>query len=53
MSIGVDAKGGVKNPRNLESAKILGSLVAKTLIKREKRAKKEVKYVNTPTTSKV
>jgi multimeric flavodoxin WrbA len=37
----VDAKGGVKNPKNLENAKILGSLVAKTLIKRKERAKKK------------
>ena len=37
----VDAKGGIeKNPKNLEEAKKLGLLVAQTLIKREKRAKK-------------
>lgn len=33
----VDAKGGVKNPKNLEEAKKLGSLVARTLIKRERK----------------
>lgn len=39
----VDAKGGVKNPKNLENAKKLGSLVAKTLIKRNlKRSKIEL-----------
>lgn len=37
----VDAKGGVKNPKNLENAKVLGSLVARTLIKRKERAKKK------------
>ncbi|MEW6041495.1 MAG: flavodoxin family protein [Elusimicrobiota bacterium] len=36
----VDAKAGVKNPKNLENAKKLGSLVAKTLIKREKLNKR-------------
>lgn len=33
----VDAKGGVKNPKNLEEAKKLGSLVANTLIKRKEK----------------
>ena len=37
----VDAKGGVKNPKNLEQAKKLGSLVAQTLIKRKERGKKK------------
>lgn len=38
----VDAKGGVeKNPKSLEEAKKLGSLAAKTLLKREERAKKK------------
>ncbi len=38
----VDAKGGVeKNPKSLEEAKKLGSLVARTLIKRKERAKKK------------
>ena len=37
----VDAKGGVKNPKNLENAKILGSLVARTLIKRREKSKKK------------
>jgi len=37
----VDAKGGVKNPKNLEDAKKLGSLVARTLIKRRERAAKK------------
>lgn len=37
----VDAKGGVeKNPKNLEQAKKLGSLVAQTLIKRKERNNK-------------
>jgi hypothetical protein len=37
----VDANGGVKkNPKSLEEAKKLGSLVARTLIKRRERAKK-------------
>jgi len=36
----VDAKGGVKNPKNLEQAKKLGSLVAKTLVKRKERNNK-------------
>ena len=37
----VDAKGGVeKNPNSLENAKKLGSLVAKTLIKRKERNNK-------------
>ncbi len=36
----VDAKGGVKNPENLEAAKRLGSLVARTLVKREEKARK-------------
>ncbi|MEW6606879.1 MAG: flavodoxin family protein [bacterium] len=36
----VDAKGGVKNPKNLEAARKLGSLVAKTLIKRKEKSKK-------------
>jgi NAD(P)H-dependent FMN reductase len=35
----VDAKGGVKNPKNLEQVRKLGSLVARTLIKREEKAK--------------
>lgn len=38
----VDAKGGVeKNPKSLEEAKKLGSLVARTLIKRKERSKKK------------
>jgi hypothetical protein len=37
----VDAKGGIKNPKNLEQAKILGSLVAKTIIKRERKKLKK------------
>ncbi|MFH0947402.1 MAG: flavodoxin family protein [Elusimicrobiota bacterium] len=38
----VDAKGGVeKNPKSIEEAKKLGALVARTLIKRKERAKKE------------
>ncbi|MBI4653172.1 flavodoxin family protein [Candidatus Kuenenbacteria bacterium] len=38
----VDAKGGVeKNPESLEEAKRLGSIVARTLIKREERTKKK------------
>lgn len=38
----VDAKGGVtKNPKSLEEAKRLGSLIARTLIKRQERAKKK------------
>ena len=38
----VDAKGGVeKNPDSLGEAKKLGSLIAKTLIKRRERYKKE------------
>ncbi|MBU2610876.1 MAG: flavodoxin family protein [Chloroflexi bacterium] len=36
----VDAKGGARKPKNLEEAKKLGSLVARTLIKREKRKKR-------------
>ncbi|MFH1684322.1 MAG: flavodoxin family protein [Candidatus Margulisiibacteriota bacterium] len=37
----VDAKGGVeKNPKSLEEARKLGSLVARTLIKRKEKAKK-------------
>ncbi|MEW6621386.1 MAG: flavodoxin family protein [bacterium] len=36
----VDAKGGVKNPKNLEEAKKLGALVARTLIKRKERRRK-------------
>ncbi len=40
----VDAKGGVeKNPKSSEEAKKLGSLVARTLIKRVERAKKKRK----------
>lgn len=40
----VDAKGGVeKNPKSLEEAKKLGSLIAKTLIKREEKAGKKKK----------
>ncbi|MEW6529178.1 MAG: NAD(P)H-dependent oxidoreductase [Candidatus Micrarchaeota archaeon] len=39
----VDAKGGVKNPKNLQEAKKLGSLVAKILIKRRERSKKKEK----------
>jgi multimeric flavodoxin WrbA len=35
----VDAKGGIKKPENLKQAKILGSLVARTLIKRESKRK--------------
>lgn len=38
--LSVDAKGGIKNPKNLEQAKILGSLVAKTLIKRREKIRK-------------
>jgi len=37
----VDAKGGIKNPKNLEEVETLGRLVAKTLIKRKEKAKKE------------
>jgi len=38
----VDAKGGVeRNPKSLEEAKKLGSLVARTLIKREERTKEK------------
>ncbi|MEW6104168.1 MAG: hypothetical protein AB1630_10235 [bacterium] len=38
----VDAKGGVeKNPKSLEEAKRLGSLVARTLIKRKEKVKKQ------------
>ncbi|MFZ5985986.1 MAG: flavodoxin family protein [Bacillota bacterium] len=33
----VDAKGGVKNPKNLEQAEKLGSLIARTLIKRKRQ----------------
>jgi multimeric flavodoxin WrbA len=40
----VDAKGGVKkNPKSLEEAKKLGSIVAKTLLKRREKAKKKRK----------
>jgi multimeric flavodoxin WrbA len=40
----VDAKGGVeKNPKSLEEAKELGSLITRTLIKRLERAKKKRK----------
>lgn len=35
----VDAKGGMKNQKNLKQAKMLGSLVARTLIKREEKTK--------------
>jgi len=37
----VDAKGGVRNPKNLEDAKRLGALVARTLIKREERRRRK------------
>ena len=38
----VDAKGGVeKNPKSLEEAKKLGSLIARTLIKRKEKSKKK------------
>lgn len=39
----VGAKGGVKNPKNLADAKKLGSLVARTLIKRIERTRKTIK----------
>lgn len=35
----VDAKGGIKNPKNLEEAKKLGALIARTLIKRRESKK--------------
>lgn len=39
----VDAKGGIKNPKNIEQAKKLGSLVAKTLLKRKEKSKSKKK----------